>query len=253
MRVKDKVALITGAGGPMGRAIAIRYATEGATVVVTDISQSRLDECVRELEAIPGRAGDILAVRASVIVEEEAIALARAATEKLGRVDVLINVVGGIAGKDLYRRFLDMDEERWHGTFAVNLDGSRFLIRELAPGMLSRAYGRIVNIASVDFAGEWGHSDYSASKAALVGLSRTLAIEFAPSVTVNCITPGIINTRAAAAIPPDKLEELRTRNLMKRLGEPEEIAAAALFLGSDDASFITGEILSVSGGIWAAL
>jgi len=237
----------------MGWAIARRYAAEGASVVITDISQSRLNACLSELVAQHGRAGKILAVRASVIVEQEAIDLARAAVTEFGRVDILVNVVGGIAGKDVYRPFLEIDEERWRGTFSVNLDGSRFLIRELAPGMLARSYGRIVNIASVDFAGEWGHSDYSASKAALVGLSRTLAIEFAPAVTVNCITPGIINTRAVEVIPPDKLEELRNRNLMKRLGEPDEIAGAALFLGSDDASFITGEILSVSGGIWASL
>lgn len=253
MRVEGKVALITGAGGPMGQAIAVRYASEGATVVVADISQERLDACVSLLEAIPGRVGDILAVRASVIVEPEAVALARTAVETFGRVDILVNVVGGIAGKDFRRRFLDMNEEQWRGTFSLNLDGTRFLIRELAPEMLSRAYGSIVNIASIDYAGAWGHSDYAASKAAVVALSRTLAIEFAPSVTVNCITPGVINTRAVSMISAEDMEALCEGNLMKRLGEPHEVASAALFLGSDDASFITGEILSVSGGVWPAL
>ena len=253
MRVQDKVALITGAGGPMGRAIAVRFASEGATVVVTDISQRRLDECVGELEAIPGRAGDILAVRANVLLEQEAVALARDAVEKFGRVDVLVNVVGGIAGKHPFCRFLEMDEEQWQATFSFNLDGTRFLIRELAPGMLSREYGRIVNIASISYAGDWGQSDYAASKAAVVALSRTLAIELAPSVTVNCITPGVIKTSATAMIPADIVEKTRQQNLMKRLGEPREVAAAAIFLGSDDASYITGEILSVSGGIWRGL
>lgn len=253
MRVQDKVALITGAGGPMGRAIAVRFASEGATVVVTDISQRRLDQCVGELGAIPGRAGDILAVRANVLLKQEAVALARDAVEKFGRVDVLVNVVGGIAGKHPFCRFLEMDEEQWQATFSFNLDGTRFLIRELAPGMLSREYGRIVNIASISYAGDWGQSDYAASKAAVVALSRTLAIELAPSVTVNCITPGVIKTSATAMIPADIVEKTRQQNLMKRLGEPREVAAAAIFLGSDDASYITGEILSVSGGIWRGL
>ena len=267
MRVRDKVALITGAGGPMGRAIAVRFASEGATVVVTDISQRRLDECVGELEAIPGRAGEILAVRANVLLEQETVALARDAVEKFGRVDVLVNVVGGIAGKHPFCRFLEMDEARLverpdkvsvvglvvPSGYSFNLDGTRFLIRELAPGMLSREYGRIVNIASISYAGDWGQSDYAASKAAVVALSRTLAIELAPSVTVNCITPGVIKTSATAMIPADIVEKTRQQNLMKRLGEPREVAAAAIFLGSDDASYITGEILSVSGGIWRGL
>lgn len=253
MRVQGKVALITGAAGPMGGAIAARYASEGATVVITDISQKRLDACVAELEALPGRVGKILAHRANVTVEAEAVELARAALEKFGRVDILVNVVGGIASKAFHTPFLEIDEEQWQGTFAFNLDGTRFLIRELAPGMLSRGYGRIVNISSIDYAGAFGHADYAASKAAVVALSRTLAMEFAPAVTVNCITPGLINTRAMLSISPDDIEELRQANLMKRLGEPYEIASAALFLGSDDASFMTGEIMSVSGGVWRNL
>lgn len=253
MRVQDRVALITGAGGPMGRAIAVRFASEGATVVVTDISQRRLDECVAELEAIPDRAGEILATRANVLVEPEAVALAQGALDRFGRVDVLVNVVGGIAAKQAFRPFLEMEEQQWHATLAFNLDGTRFLIRELAPGMVAREYGRIVNIASISYAGDWGQSDYSAAKAAVIGLSRTLAIELAPSVTVNCITPGVIKTSAFEMIPEEIIEETRQKNLMKRFGEPHEVAAAAIFLGSDDASYITGEILSVSGGIWRGL
>jgi NAD(P)-dependent dehydrogenase (short-subunit alcohol dehydrogenase family) len=253
MRMKDKVALISGAGGPMGFAIAFRMAEEGAHVVITDISGSRLDASVSDIEALPGRHGKILARRGSVIVETEAASLCAEALETFGRVDVLVNVVGGIADKEFYRPFLEISEERWAGTFDVNLAGTRYLTRGLAPAMLANRYGRIVNIASVDFAGEWGHADYSASKAAVVSLTKVLAMEFAPHVTVNCIAPGIINTRAADAMDPQKLDELKNRNLLKRLGEPIDIANAALFLGSDESSFITGEIMSVSGGIWPGL
>jgi NAD(P)-dependent dehydrogenase (short-subunit alcohol dehydrogenase family) len=253
MRLKDKVAFISGAGGPMGFAIARRMAEEGAHIVITDISASRLQAAAAEIAAVLGSRGRILARRASVIVETEAANLCAEALQAFGRVDVLINVVGGIADKVFYRPFLEISEERWAGTFDVNLAGTRYLTRGLAPAMLAQRYGRIVNIASVDFAGEWGHADYSASKAAVVSLTKVLAMEFAPHVTVNCIAPGIINTRAADAMDPQKLAELRNRNLLKRLGEPIDIANAALFLGSDEASFITGEVMSVSGGIWPGL
>lgn len=252
-RLNNKVALISGAGGPMGRAIAKRMADEGAAVVITDISNTRLTAAAAEIEALPGCAGRVLAQRASVIVAEEAAQVCDAALTRFGRVDVLVNVVGGIADKTFYRPFLEISDERWQGTFDVNIAGTRYLTRALAPGMLERKYGRIVNIASVDFAGEQGHADYSASKAAVVSLTKVMAIEFAPNVTVNCIAPGIIDTLAAKAMDAGKLEELRTRNLLKRLGQPEDIANAALFLGSDEAAFITGEVLAVSGGVWPAL
>ena len=253
MRLKDKVALISGAGGPMGRAIALRMAGEGADLIITDISGSRLQAAVAEIEALPGPLGKILARRGSVTVESEANELCTEALSTFGRVDILVNVVGGIADKEFYRPFLEISNERWAGTFEVNLAGTRYLTRGLAPAMLSNRYWRIVNISSVDFAGEWGHADYSASKAAVVSLTKVLAMEFAPHVTVNCIAPGIINTRAAAAMDPSKLAELKNRNLLKRLGEPIDIANAALFLGSDESSFITGEVMSVSGGIWPGL
>jgi NAD(P)-dependent dehydrogenase (short-subunit alcohol dehydrogenase family) len=236
----------------MGRAIALRFAQQGANVAITDISGTRLREAEEEIAAAsdPGR---VLAVRSSVIDEHEANSFCEELLAHFSTVDILVNVVGGIADKVFYRPFLEITEERWQGTFDVNLSGGRFMTRALAPVMLQKRYGRIINVSSVDYAGERGHADYSASKAAVVALTRVLALEFAPHLTVNCIAPGIINTRAAVAMDSAKLQELKDRNLMKRLGEPEDIANAALFLASDEASFITGEVLSVSGGIWPAL
>ncbi len=253
MRLKGKVAVVTGAGGPMGKAVALRIAEEGARVAITDISATRLGEAERTIAAAMRNDGDLFAMRGSVIDQGEANGFCEALLDRFGTVDILINVVGGIADKTFYRPFLEITEERWHGTFDVNLAGCRFMTRALAPTMLHKGYGRIVNVSSIDYAGEVGHADYSASKAGVVALTRVLAMEFAPHVAVNCIAPGIINTRAADAMDPDKLQELKQRNLMKRLGEPEDVANAALFLASDEAAFITGEVLSVSGGIWPSL
>lgn len=253
MRLKDKVALVTGAGGPMGAAIARRMAREGAHLVLTDISGGRLAEVAEEIRALPGRTAETIAERASVIVEEEANAVCAAALARLGRVDILVNVVGGIASSTLYQPFLEISNERWEGTYDINISGTRFMTRAVAPGMIERGYGRIVNIASTDFGGQWGHADYASSKAAIVALTRVMAIEFAPHVSVNCIAPGLIRTRAVRAIPQDKIDQRIDASLMRRMGEPDEIADAALFLGSDESSFITGETLCVSGGLWASL
>jgi len=253
MRMSDKVVLVSGAGGPMGAAVARRMAEEGAHVALTDISGSRLDATVEAIRAIPGRQGDTTGLRASVIVEAEAREVCDSALRHFGRVDVLVNVVGGIASSTLYQPFLDISNERWLGTYELNIAGTRFLTRFLAPGMIARQYGRIINIASTDFGGQVGHADYASSKAAVVSLTRVMAMEFAPYVCVNCIAPGLINTRAVRAIPPEKIQARIDSTLMKRMGEPIEVANAALFLGSEESSFITGEILCVSGGLWASL
>jgi NAD(P)-dependent dehydrogenase (short-subunit alcohol dehydrogenase family) len=253
MRLNDKVALVTGAGGPMGGAIALRMAQEGAALVLTDISGTRVAETAARIEAIAGRTAGLLVHRGNILVRDEVDALCEQAHAQFGRIDVLVNVVGGIASKDLYQPFLEISEERWAGTYDINLSGTRHLVRAIAPGMLDRRYGRIVNVASTDFAGQWGHADYASSKAAVVSLTRVLAMELAPHVAVNCIAPGLISTRAVEVIPDAKIAERIGHTLLGRIGRPEEIADAALFLGSDEASYITGETLRVSGGLAAAL
>ena len=119
--------------------------------------------------------------------------------------------------------------------------------------MVERQYGKIVNISSINFAGEAGSADYGAAKAAVASITRTLAAELAPHVNVNCIAPGMINTRVVEMMGPQVVQQYCDRSLLKRLGEPVDIANAALFLASDESNYITGQILSVSGGIWPAL
>ena len=178
------------------------------------------------------------------------VAAGRAA---IGQVDIVINIVGGIKAKVLFEPMVTMTEERWDATFALNTKGILHLTKLLAPIMVERQYGKIVNISSITFAGEMGNADYGAAKAAVASLTRTMAIEFAPHVNVNCIAPGTIRTSVLQRMSADELAFYAAKPLLKRLGEPADVANACLFLASDEASYITGEILAVSGGIWPAL
>jgi NAD(P)-dependent dehydrogenase (short-subunit alcohol dehydrogenase family) len=142
-----------------------------------------------------------------------------------------------------------MTEEQWHATFDLNLLGGFHLIQRLAPGMLQRAYGRIVNITSIVVGGESGQSDYAAAKAAVASLSRSLAAEFAPHITVNCVAPGLTRTSVTENMPPQDAARLTGLAFNKRMAEPQEVADAVLYFLSDAARFVTGETLAVSGGI----
>jgi NAD(P)-dependent dehydrogenase (short-subunit alcohol dehydrogenase family) len=255
MRLAGRAALITGAAGPLGLAIAERFAAEGAALALVDVSARRL-ELAREAvqAAMPAGAppAGLFVQRADVTDAAAVTALVAAARAALGPLHVLVNVVGGIRG-EVNQPFEDIDEARWDDTLRLNLKGTYLLTRALAPAMRQGGWGRIVNIASVDLAGAPGRADYGAAKAAVASLTRSLAAEFAPTVAVNCIAPGIIRTSAVERLPAETVEGFRQRSLLGRLGEPHEIAAAALFLGSDEASYITGETLVVSGGIPARL
>lgn len=253
MRLSGKIAVVTGAGGPMGAAIARRLAEEGAALALTDISEARLEATVDAVAATRGDAGGVLWHRADVRVAEDCAAFAEKTLDRFGRVDVLANIVGGIRSQTLFEPFLTMNESRWDDTFTLNLKPNFHLVKAFAPGMVERAYGRIINITSINFAGEMGSADYSAAKAAVASFTRTLSIELAPHVTVNCIAPGTIRTRVLDRMSEEDLEYYAAKPLLKRLGEPRDIANAVLFFSSDESSYVTGEILSVSGGIWPAL
>lgn len=252
MRLEGRTALITGAGGPMGAAIAERFAEEGASLVLTDISGNRLAGTVARLEDRWG-GGRVAWLRADIRNRQEAAAVVAEGLAKFEQVDLLVNVVGGIKGASLYQPLVEMDEERWDATMELNLKGSFHLLQMLAPGMVERNYGKIVNISSISFAGEIGQADYGAAKAAVASLTRTLAMELAPHVNVNCIAPGTIKTSVMDRMEPEEAERYRSRSVLKRFGEPREIANVVLFLCSDESAYVTGAILPVSGGIWPAL
>lgn len=249
-RLAGRCALVTGAGGPMGKAIALRFAAEGAALLLTDISGNRLHDTLAAVGDLYPEA-QVLAARANVLDREEVDRMLGTAVT-FAAVDILINVVGGLRGA-LYSPLLDMDEGRWQQTMDLNLGATLLLVKRLAPGMLERGYGRIVNFSSIAYAGERGQSDYAAAKAAVAALTRSLAMELAPSVNVNCVAPGLIDTSVVSRLDAQLIEGFKNGCALRRLGKPEEIAQAVLFLASEEASYITGEILHVAGGRRPAL
>lgn len=231
----------------MGKAIALKLARESAKLVLTDISGNRLAATQRALvEATPDARA--IASRANVIHRAEVAQVVASALDTFGSIDILINVVGGIRDSRLYVPFLELDEARWDDTFTLNLKPGLRMIQAVAPGMLERRWGRIVNVASVVFGGEGGQVDYAAAKAAVASMTRSLAIEFAPYVNVNCIAPGMIQTSVVDRLSEEDRRRFLGKCLLNRPGLTEEIADAVVFLSGNESSFITGEIMAVSGG-----
>ncbi|MEX1037074.1 MAG: SDR family NAD(P)-dependent oxidoreductase [Sneathiella sp.] len=246
------VALVSGAGGPMGAAIAERLAADGAALGLIDISGRRVTAVAEDIQARHPDAG-IHTVRANATDEQETNAAIAEIVDNLGPVSVLVNVVGGIRGGELVTPLLGMSEERFDSTFALNLKPLFWMVQATAPEMVSRGKGAIVNISSVTYAGDGDQPEYAAAKAAVSSLTRSLAIELAPSVRVNCIVPGLIQTSVINNAAPQMVADYTNRSLLKRLGRPEDIAAAVSFLVGPDSDFITGAALPVSGGITANL
>jgi len=248
----DAVALISGAGGPMGAAIAKRLAADGASLGLIDISGRRLTATAEEIQNdFPNI--KVCTVRANATKKDETNAAINEIVEALGPVTTLINVVGGIRGGELVTPLLGMTEERFDSTFALNLKPLFWMVQAIAPGMVAGKKGAIVNISSVTFAGDGDQPEYAAAKAAVSSLTRSLAIELAPDVRVNCIVPGLIQTSVIENAAPEMVRDYTNRSLLKRLGQPEDIAGAVSFLVGPDSNFITGASLPVSGGIPASL
>lgn len=251
MKLNKKVAFITGAGGPMGQALAQKFYDKGVALILTDISNNRLLETV-ELLGSKGK-GEIYYSRANALDFEEVKQVVKGGIDLFNKVDILINVVGGIRSSQMEQSILEIDNMRWQETMELNLMAGINCIKLLAPQMIENKYGKIVNISSINYEGEAGYSDYSAAKAAVTSMTRTTAIELSPYINVNCIAPGVIKTSVLERLGEEKLNYYKNRTLLKRLGRPEDIANTAYFLTSDDSAYITGEIISVSGGIWPHL
>jgi len=251
MRLREKVALITGAGGGIGRATALRFAQEGAAVVASDMDEAGANETV---QLITDGGGKAVAVLGSVAERADAQKMVDAATGQFGRLDILVNNAG-ITRDALTVRLKDgevkmMSDEQWEAVLSVNLKGTWLVSQLAAVPMMKQKYGRIVNTASVGAQGNIGQANYSASKAGVIGLTKTLALEWARfNIAVNCVAPGGVKTRMTAAIPEGVMAHLIERIPLKRLAEPDEIAAVHLFLASDEASYITGQVIWVDGGL----
>ena len=250
--LKDKVALVTGARRGMGKSHAVVLAAQGAKVVVTDID---LAECQMVADEIKNNGGEALALKLDVTNKVEVDQVFDEAVKQFGRLDILVNNAGIYSPKP----FMEMTEEEWDRTININLKGEFLCAHRAAKEMAKNNWGRIINIASIASGqvgvGIAGGAHYTASKGGIIGMSETLAIELAPlGITVNVIAPGAIDTPMvqAAQMPKDVMDAMLARVPLKRIGRPEEISAAVVFLASEEASYVTGATLHVDGG-WLAV
>ncbi len=241
--LKDRTALVTGATGGIGAAIAKALHGAGATVVLSGTRENVLEERMREL------GGErVHAVPANLSDPESVAALVPAAEQALGRgVDILVNNAG-ITRDTLAMR---MKPEQWQQVLDVNLTAAFRLSQAVLKGMMKARWGRIVNITSVvALTGNPGQANYAAAKAGMIGMSKSLAREVAArGITVNCIAPGFIETPMTDALNEKQREAILSQIPAGRLGSPEDVAAAALYLASDAAAYVTGQTLSVNGGM----
>jgi 3-oxoacyl-[acyl-carrier protein] reductase len=244
MRLKDKVAFITGAGQGIGRTTALTFAREGAKVIVADINVSAATAVAAEITKADGQAK---AVFLDASRAESVEAAVRTANETYGRIDALVNN----AGITRDARMQKMTEDQWDAVINVNLKGVWLCSKAVAPIMIAGGGGSIINAASVvGLYGNFGQTNYVAAKAGVIGMTKTWARELGPNhIRVNAIAPGFTSTEMIATVPEKVLESVRERTPLRRLGTPEDIANAYLFLASDESTFITGVTLSVDGGL----
>jgi 3-oxoacyl-[acyl-carrier protein] reductase len=244
-RLAGRTAIITGAAQGIGYCVSELFGREGASVVVVDVDEAKTAEAAGKLAAAGVAA---LAVKADVSKYEDCAAAVQAALEKFGRVDVLVNNAG-VTRDNLVMRLADAD---WDLVLDINLKGTFNFTKAVARSMLKARTGRIINIASiVGQQGNAGQANYSASKGGVIALTKTCAREFASrGVLVNAIAPGFIRTRMTDSIPEEARAKLLEAILLGRMGEPEDIARAALFLAGPDSSYITGQVLGVNGGMY---
>lgn len=250
MLLRNDVALITGAGNGIGRATAVRFAQEGARVVLADVDEAGLAETKQQVEAAGGQA---TVVNGSVAARDDVQRMVETAVATYGQLSILINNAG-ITRDGLTTRIKEgqpqlLSDEKWDAVLNVNLKGTWLCSQLAAVPMIAAGYGRIVNTASIAALGNIGQANYSASKAGIIGLTKTLALELARyGIAVNCVAPGGVNTSMTQTIPEKIVERLLEGIPFRRFAEPGEIAAAHVFLSSREASYITGQTLFVDGG-----
>ena len=243
MRLKDKVAVITGAGAGIGRATALRFNEEGAKVVVVDVDEKAGKEVVNMIEEQKG-----VAIFLNVDVRNKAAIdnMIEEVIKKYNRIDILVNNVG--RPKDAL--LVKMSEEDWDFAIELNLKSVFLCSRKVAPIMIEQKYGKIVNIISMAYQGNVGQSNYAAAKSGIVGFTKSLAKELGRfNINVNVVSPGVIDTPLLRSFDKSVIERLLKDVPLRRVGEPLDVANAILFLSSDESKYITGQVFHVSGGL----
>ncbi len=237
LRLEGKVALVTGGSSGIGASCCARFAQEGAKVIAAD------------MRPLTYEAQGVEYMELNVTDAAQCKSVAEAILQKYGKIDILVNNAG-ITKDGLLQK---MTDDMWNAVIDVNLKGVFNVTREVAPAMMEKGYGSIVNISSV--VGEYGNigqTNYAATKAGVIGMTKTWAKEFArkgANVRVNAIAPGYVMTDILKTVPEDLLNKFKAMTMLGRLGQPEEIANAALFLASEESSYVTGHTLSVNGGM----
>jgi len=242
-RVKDKVIIITGGAGGIGKETAKLLAKEGAKVVIFDINENRLTEAKKEIE----KYGIVEAIKADVTDFKSVSDAVNKVYEKFGKIDVLINNAGITRDGFLSK----MDLEDWDKVIAVNLTGVFNTTKAVVPYMLERGEGNIISISSVvGVYGNIGQTNYAASKAGIIGMTKTWAKELGrKGIRANAVAPGFIKTEMTAKVPEKVINIMIEKTPLGRMGEPEDVANLLLFLSSDESSFINGQVIGVDGGL----
>ena len=251
MRLKDKVAIVTGGASGIGRETCKLFVGEGATVMVADLVSEVADDLAAELR----RHGHEVASMAMDVTDmDQAQNLAEATISRFGRIDILANIAGGSAGPVIetkYSPFAESSKERWDEMIALNFYGTLNCTRAAVNNMIERRGGKVVSIASAaGMVGMQKAAEYSAAKGGIIAFTKTLAKELAQhGINVNCVSPGVIGTPRVRESVRDMMQGYLAGIPLGRLGEPEEVAKVVLFLASDESSYITGENIVVDGGM----